>query len=394
MRHRHGGVLATLLLVSLASPIWAQQQAEQGESWQTSRLVGDVGSMTGIDWSAVPRTASPQANPDGNLKVVPNVIVPNNSTIYMSGNTTYTYTGNQARMTVNRVDNVSYTYTTGTLRLVLWLSTAAFPASGYQTATYSLGQLAPRTYYSTIDSGYVPFATPPTGCYYVSLLLEEYVNNQWVYDDFVAYSNRTSINGGCNPPGPTINTFTANPSTVNAGGASLLQWTTSNATSVSLDHGIGAVGTNTSMTITPAATTTYVLTAGNGSTQVVKNLTVTVTAAANPCSAPNTICLSNNRFAVKIIWKTKDASGDATPIKYTPDSGLYWFFGSDNIEVLLKILNACTLNNRYWIFSAATTDVEYTITVTDTLTGKVKTYFHAGGTPAPAITDTDAIPCS
>jgi len=118
--------------------------------------------------------------------------------------------------------------------------------------------------------------------------------------------------------------------------------------------------------------------------------------ATSLCLDPNYVCLSGSRFAVKIDWKTTDgkSSGAGVPIKYTPDSGLFWFFGPDNIEVLLKVLNACTLNNKYWVFAAATTDVEYTITVTDTLTGKAKTYFHAGGTPAPAITDTDGMQCS
>jgi len=387
MRQSHGAIFAVVLVVSLTSPLWAEQQ----ESRHTSKAAGDVSGRIGVDWSAVPRPV-PQANPDGTLKFAPNAIVPNSSTVYMSGNTTYQYIGNQARMTVDQVNNDSYTTTTGTLRLALWFSTSSFPASGYETATYTLGQLQPRYYYSSIDSGYVAFTVPQTGCYYVTLLLEEYTGSQWVYDDYVAYSNRTSINGACNATAPTINSFTASPSTVNAGGTSSLSWSTSNATSASIDRGIGGVGVNGSTTVAPSATTTYTLTAGNGTTQVTRSVTLTVT--TNGCNSPNTICLSNNRFATKITWRTKDTSGVATPIKYTADSGLFWFFGSDNIEVLLKVLNACSLNNRYWIFSAATTDVEYTITVTDTLTGKVKTYFHALGSPAPAITDTDAIPCS
>lgn len=114
-------------------------------------------------------------------------------------------------------------------------------------------------------------------------------------------------------------------------------------------------------------------------------------ASPQPCVPSSTqICLNNNRFAVKIAWRSASASGQGQAIKYTADSGLFWFFGSDNIEVLLKVLDGCALSNSYWVFSAATTDVEYTITVTDTKSGKVKTYFHALGSPAPAITDTGA----
>ena len=42
------------------------------------------------------------------------------------------------------------------------------------------------------------------------------------------------------------------------------------------------------------------------------------------------------------------------------------------------------------MFSAATTNVEYTLTVTDTLTAESKSYRNELGTSAPAITDTGA----
>jgi lysyl endopeptidase len=108
-------------------------------------------------------------------------------------------------------------------------------------------------------------------------------------------------------------------------------------------------------------------------------------------SSSTTACLSNKRFSVSVKWKTSGGqSGDGQAIEYTPDSALFWFFGSTNIEMILKILNGCGLNQKYWVFAAATTDVEYTITVKDTTTGVTKTYFKAAGTPAPAITDTSA----
>ena len=75
-------------------------------------------------------------------------------------------------------------------------------------------------------------------------------------------------------------------------------------------------------------------------------------------------------------------------------TGLFYFFNQDNWEVLLKVLDACTAPQpRFWVFSAATTNVEYTITVVDTEAQPdqvAKSYFKAQGPPAPAITDTDA----
>jgi len=106
-----------------------------------------------------------------------------------------------------------------------------------------------------------------------------------------------------------------------------------------------------------------------------------------------TICLNNDRFAVHVDWRISNGqTGTGTGIKYTADSGLFWFFSEQNIEMLVKVLNACqpSVGNRFWVFSAATTNVQYTITVTDTHTSTVKTYFHPLGSPAPAITDTNA----
>ena len=103
-----------------------------------------------------------------------------------------------------------------------------------------------------------------------------------------------------------------------------------------------------------------------------------------------TICLSGGRFAVSVQYRDQGQLKDATAIKYTDASGLFWFFGADNIEILMKILNACSLTNSIWVFSAATTNVEFHLKVVDTKNGTVKTYDTVSGPPAPAITDTQA----
>ncbi|MDA8021020.1 MAG: hypothetical protein MPN21_26580 [Thermoanaerobaculia bacterium] len=74
-------------------------------------------------------------------------------------------------------------------------------------------------------------------------------------------------------------------------------------------------------------------------------------------------------------------------------SGLFYFFGRDNWEVLFKVLDACTFNDRFWFFAAATTNVDYTLKVTDTMTGAEITYNNPLGVASPAITDTSAFPC-
>ena len=104
-----------------------------------------------------------------------------------------------------------------------------------------------------------------------------------------------------------------------------------------------------------------------------------------------TLCLNQGRFRAEIDWVTPDATGVGTVDAFqSADSGLFWFFSAENLEVLVKVLDACAFNDRTWVFAAATTDIEYTLTVTDTVTGEQKQYFNAAGNAAEAVTDTDA----
>ena len=75
---------------------------------------------------------------------------------------------------------------------------------------------------------------------------------------------------------------------------------------------------------------------------------------------------------------------------YATESGMFWFFDRDNIEVVVKVIDGCGLNDRYWVYAAATTDVAYTLTVTDTAQDRTKTYTNLLGTASPAITDSAA----
>lgn len=107
----------------------------------------------------------------------------------------------------------------------------------------------------------------------------------------------------------------------------------------------------------------------------------------------HTLCLNNDRFRVEVDWRiASGATGVGTVVPVTSDdSGLLWFFNENNWEMLIKVLNACnSANPRYWVFFAATTNVQYTVTVTDTQSGAVKVYFNPLNTPSPAVTDTGA----
>lgn len=110
------------------------------------------------------------------------------------------------------------------------------------------------------------------------------------------------------------------------------------------------------------------------------------------CSATATSLCFEGRFAVNVSWTSPDGStgvGHVVP-GASANSGLFWFFNSDNWELLVKEINGCSLDNRRWIFSAATTNVSYRLNVLDITHGVNKIYFNYPGPPAPAVTDTDA----
>lgn len=107
------------------------------------------------------------------------------------------------------------------------------------------------------------------------------------------------------------------------------------------------------------------------------------------------LCITDNRFAVEVEWLTKQGTqGDGTPLPLTPDSGLFWFFEPSNLEVLIKVLDACAITNSYWVYLAATTDVNYRLTVIDTKTNGIRQYINPQGVRSQAVADTEGFPCS
>lgn len=116
---------------------------------------------------------------------------------------------------------------------------------------------------------------------------------------------------------------------------------------------------------------------------------------ADSCTpTATTHCLNDGRYRVEVTYT--DFSGNSgsgkTVAGATQDSGLFWFFERSNWELMVKVLDGCAVNDRIWVFGAATTDVAYEITVTDTVTGAVRTYTNELGEASPAITDADAFP--
>ncbi len=113
-----------------------------------------------------------------------------------------------------------------------------------------------------------------------------------------------------------------------------------------------------------------------------------------PCvSSPALVCLRQGRFSVEVEWRDhRGRTGVGTVVPgQADDSALFWFFDEANWELLVKVIDGCAFNQRYWVFGAAATDVEYRIRVRDLVRGEDAEYFNPLGRQAPAINDTSAL---
>jgi glucose/arabinose dehydrogenase/PKD repeat protein len=102
------------------------------------------------------------------------------------------------------------------------------------------------------------------------------------------------------------------------------------------------------------------------------------------------LALGGDRFRIAVAWRSATNSGVGHAAALTTDSGYFWFFAAENIELLVKVLDGCGLNGKYWFFAAGLTDVATEISVTDTATGATRTYRNALGTAFLPVQDTGA----
>ncbi|HEY2294729.1 MAG TPA: serine protease [Thermoanaerobaculia bacterium] len=121
-------------------------------------------------------------------------------------------------------------------------------------------------------------------------------------------------------------------------------------------------------------------------------LTPATTTNPGPCvPGDTTLCLgAGGRFKVEATFDTGSQQGQAQAVKLTDETGYLWFFSASNVELVVKVLDACSYNQRFWVFAGGLTNVQVTLTVTDTVKGTVKTYNNPQGTAFQPIQDTGA----
>ncbi len=131
---------------------------------------------------------------------------------------------------------------------------------------------------------------------------------------------------------------------------------------------------------------------GSGDYQLTATLYPSSNVTPTPCVPSATaMCLDGGRFKVEATWTTPDGmTGAAHTVTLTDDSGYLWFFNADNVEAVVKVLDACSFANHFWVFAGGLTNVETVLKVTDSRTGVVRTYNNPQGTAFAPIQDTAA----
>ena len=74
----------------------------------------------------------------------------------------------------------------------------------------------------------------------------------------------------------------------------------------------------------------------------------------------------DSEFIVTVDFEAPQSSnlrGTGYGVPLTRESGYFWFFSPENIELTVKVLDGRAVNGRWWVFLASMTDLPFTVTV-------------------------------
>lgn len=105
------------------------------------------------------------------------------------------------------------------------------------------------------------------------------------------------------------------------------------------------------------------------------------------------LCLAVHRFRVTATYHDhlgRAGVGHTAPL--TSESGTFWFFSPESVELIVKVVDACSHPDfrNFWVFASGLTDVQVHLEVVDTWTGATWERDTALGEPFPPALDTAA----
>lgn len=126
-------------------------------------------------------------------------------------------------------------------------------------------------------------------------------------------------------PPAVIASFTASPTTIDAGGSSTLSWSVTGAASLSINNGVGDVTGSTSTSVSPTSTTTYTLTATNSANEsVTATVTVTVNTATGDHPAFTVTSIDLVGTQLSLTWDSQPGAGYLVEVSDNPADAQSW----------------------------------------------------------------------
>ncbi len=317
-------LLATLLAALAAAPVTARTSDSLAGTAQRAASPGSAGLI------AIPQSLAPAFSQGGapELQAIPqgqDALRPRNASTGLSfgGTLTFSTAGGSLRITAGSITNSRSSGTSGNLRVSLW-ATSTVPVFGstinpFVLGSFTLNPLSAGFQYTNVDQT-VTLTNPPAGCYYLTLALEELQSGSYSYVDLSTFAS------GGTPDGSGYDRFSF-------GGASC--------------------GT-----------------------------------ASSCVEDTTTACLLNGRFSATVRYRNvfdnqpanatasrKPVTGFANP---NFETVFFFFNSSDNIEILLKMLDQGNTNSQgqptIAVLFGTATPLRVELTIVDTNTGTVRTY--------------------
>jgi hypothetical protein len=320
-------VLLATLGVTLATAPASAQSSETIEGFSRPEALPKAEAM---HLTAVPQSLAAVFTPEGTLEpqATPRSaesLFPRNASTGLSLGPplTFSIAGGALRITAGSISNTRSSGTSGTLRVSLW-ATSTVPVFGSTVTAYTLGSftlnpLAAGTQYTNVDQT-VTLTNPPPGCYYLTLALEELQASGFTYVDLQTFT------GGGTPDGSGYSRFA-----------------------------FGGATCSASSTCTQDSTTACLLNGRFRATVRYRNIFDNQPANATALLKPVTGFGSSNFETV-----------------------FFYFNSSDNIEILLKMLDQGNTNSlgqpTIAVLFGSATPLRVELTITDTATGTVRTY--------------------
>ncbi len=114
-----------------------------------------------------------------------------------------------------------------------------------------------------------------------------------------------------------------------------------------------------------------------------------------PCPAP---CL-NGRFSVRATYALQNGnSGTMGHNVLSANNAAFYFQDNTNLELFVKMLNACGANGTYWVFASGLTNQGIEVTIEDSLSDRTLTISNPLGRLFPSFVSTTAnsgaFPCA